>query len=206
MISSATEQQIPYTLRIESFEPGILRLGVRVDNVEVAAAASFDVFNEDFTERSRFTHTTEILTAPRYFDPGSTVFVECQRYGMPVDRHTRRITIAEGENTVFFDSPDWGIDNHEPNQLPGMSGVELDVPGVIEATISDDSDRRDWYRLVNIPDERLSLHLTTIPPGGGVDIDMSSLVGDDFGGGDLSDGQNDVPLAVWQRNCKPPCE
>jgi hypothetical protein len=175
---SGNGPSVPYNLYIKAYEPAVFRAGIEIAG-ELAQDARFNIHNEDFEYRFTRNTSDDGLTLPLYFEAGDVLNVECFRFGLTENRQTRRITLQPGENELLFSAADWGTDSHEPNN-DEENLVELLQPLEITATLSNESDDRDYYRIGNPGNQVLRIAFSCDPPYGEFDVDVTDPFGEDI--------------------------
>ena len=173
-------QRLGYTLEIEAYDPVVLQLGVRVGGILVASEARFFVHDEHFDHMMELdTSDASGLTQAIYFPAGEIVNIECDRFGIPADGLTRRFTVPASATQLLFESPDWGADEHEPNN--GSTALpQMTAPFTVNATADLFTDAREHYRIVNPQFGTYSLVFNGSPDSGGISVSVLNSQGEEF--------------------------
>lgn len=142
-VIDTSDSTISYDMTIEEYTGYELQFGVKCNGGGILGAR-VDLRNDEHGwSRTWQTAGNGLTEIPFMFRDGETILAEVFRHGLDIDRHTRIVTIDGADQTVWFESDlDASADSWEPNS---RGGIEVELPFVTDATISNTTDGTDKY-------------------------------------------------------------
>lgn len=146
-LASANEL-ISYSLLAAEFDGYQLQFKAAIPNPPTPLDnARFVIFAQDFNRLYTTYSGADGRTAPLIVPDGTQLRVDCYRYGMALDSTTQLVTMPPADTVVEFSAPDQGDDALEPNGDYYPTLPQQALPLSLSATISDDTDAADIYKI-----------------------------------------------------------